>query len=130
MANDFSNTQLVTDQITERLLNKLKKVAVVERDLEGEFSTAEYGDTINMRTPVYMSSTEGEVIGANDETDIIQGTVPVVVNERHKSVFSLTTKEMALDITSPRIQNVIEAASAAISSSVPGVRFASVSAGV
>lgn len=109
MANTFSNTSLVTDLVTERLSNKLIKAGMVERDLEGEFSSAQYGDTINMRRPVYMSSTTGAVIGANDTTDIIQGTVPVVVDERHKSVFSLTTQEMALDITSPRIQNVIDA---------------------
>jgi len=109
MANNFSNTQLVTDQVTARLSNRLIKGGMVPKDLEGEFSSAQYGDTINMRRPVYMTSTTGAVIGGSDTTDIIQGTVPVVVDERHKVVFSLTTQEMSLDITSPRIQNVIDA---------------------
>ena len=80
MANTFQNTDLVTDLMIAKLSNKLMKAAMVGRDLEGEFSTAKYGSTINMRRPVYLASSTGAVIGGSDTSDIEQGTVPVTVD--------------------------------------------------
>jgi len=110
MANTFQNTSLVTDLVTERLSNMLVKGGMVKRDLEGDFSTAKYGSTINMRRPVYFASSTGAVIGGSDTSDIEQGTVPVVVDSRHKVVFELDGDERALDITSSRVQDCINAA--------------------
>ena len=110
MANTFQNTSLVTDLVTERLSNMLVKGGMVKRDLEGDFSTAKYGSTINMRRPVYFASSTGAVIGGSDTSDIEQGTVPVVVDNRHKVVFELDGDERALDITSSRVQDCINAA--------------------
>ncbi len=108
--NSFSNTSLVTDIVTEKLSNKLMKGGIVNRDLEGDFSTARYGSTINMRRPVYLASSTGAVIGGSDTSDIEQGTVPVVVDNRHKVVFELDGDERALDITTARVQQVMDAA--------------------
>jgi len=110
MANTFQNTSLVTDLVTERLSNMLVKGGMVKRDLEGDFSTAKYGSTINMRRPVYFASSTGAVIGGSDTSDIEQGTVRVVVDNRHKVVFELDGDERALDITSSRVQDCINAA--------------------
>ena len=73
------------------------------------FNTAEFGDTINLRRPVYLASSSGAVIGGSDTSNIEEGKVAVVVDQREKVVFELSSKELALNVTSRRAEQYIDA---------------------
>jgi len=118
MANNFATTELVASLIIERLSNKLQKAGMIPRDLEGLYATAEYGDTIKMRRPYYIASTDGAVIGGSDTSDIIDGTVDVVVENRKKTVYNISSSQEALEITDQRIQNMVNASAEELGSQI------------
>jgi len=106
--NTFENTDLVSDLVIARLENMLKKGSIVGRELEGDFNTAKYGQIINMRRPVYLASSDGAVIGGSDTSKLEEGTVPVEVSNRKKVVFEVSSEELALNVTDPRIKEYID----------------------
>ena len=103
----FANTDLVSDMVIASLFNKAQKVGLVGRETEGDFNTAKYGQTINMRRPVYFASSSGAVIQAGQTSAIEEGTVAVVVDNREKVVIELDSQEMALNVTSDRVADYV-----------------------
>lgn len=118
MANTFENTDLVVREILDELQNSLVLANTVDRTLDTQFNTAEYGDTIRIRRPVYFATSDGATVGGSDVNDLTEGTVSVVIDKRKKVVINVSSSELALEITDARIQEYIRGIAHQIAQSI------------
>lgn len=107
MSNAFENTSLVVREMIDKLDNYLVCAKMVDRSLEGDFTTR-VGDTIYKRRPYYFVATDGAVVSA--DSDIEEGKVAITVDKRKHISIGLTSQELALDIDDPRVQKLMDAA--------------------
>lgn len=107
MANTFENTDLVVREMIDELNNSLVLANTVDRTLDTQFNTAEYGDTIRIRRPVYFATSDGAVVGGSDTNDLTEGTVSVTIDQRKKVVIEVSSSDLALELTDSRIQEYI-----------------------
>jgi hypothetical protein len=103
----LDNTELkVIDMITKDTIMEMRNNFVildsVNRNWEGEFgkSGAKIGDTVRVRRPVYVESSDGAVITTFDEIE--QGSLPLQINRRKKVALKITRNDLTLGLNSLR----------------------------
>jgi hypothetical protein len=94
MAQNFKNTSLVTRLMLKAFMNSLQMGAKVDRQLDSQFRKV--GDTINVRRPVMFTATDGATISS--ATDIEERTAAVVLSERKKVNFEITSQDLTLSV--------------------------------
>jgi hypothetical protein len=97
MANTYRNTALVSKVILKEYINALRMAKKVNRDrtLDREFAAGDKDVTISVQRPVEFKSFEGETLGTQD---IESGTIDVTLDERHHVPFSISSKELAVNV--------------------------------
>ncbi|MAF42877.1 MAG: hypothetical protein CMI54_01735 [Parcubacteria group bacterium] len=103
----LDNTELkVIDMITKDTIMEMRNNFVildsVNRNWEGEFgkSGAQIGDTVRVRRPVYVESSDGAVVSSFDEIE--QGSLPLIINRRKKVALKITRNDLTLGLDSLR----------------------------
>lgn len=95
MANDFKNTSLVTKYAVKAFLNALVLGSKVDRQLDEKNVYSKVGATVNVRRPVMFAATASATIS---KSDIEEGIVPVILNNRQHVAFAVSTQDMTLKI--------------------------------
>ena len=93
MANTLANTSLVTRRLLARTENALNMALKVDRQSSKDFSKV--GDTINIRKPIYFTTTSSSTFSAQD---IIEGKTAVQLDQRKHVGFEFTQQELQLNI--------------------------------
>jgi hypothetical protein len=109
MANNFTNTSLVTKIAVKEFLNALVMGSKVDRQLDSQFRKV--GASIDVRRPVMFEASSGAVIGGSDTNDIEERAVTVTLDRREKVVFGIDSEAMTLnveDMTSRYIKPAME----------------------
>lgn len=103
----LDNTELkVIDMITKDTIMEMRNNFViidsVNRNWEGEFGKngAQIGDSVRVRRPVYVESSDGAVISTFDEIE--QGSLPLTINRRKKVALKITRNDLTLGLDSLR----------------------------
>lgn len=109
MANNFTNTSLVTKIAVKEFLNALMMGSKVDRQLDSQFRKV--GAQIDVRRPVMFEASSGAVIGGSDTNDIEERAATVTLDRREKVVFGIDSEAMTLnveDMTSRYIKPAME----------------------
>lgn len=109
MANDFKNTSLVTKFAIKAFLNELMLAGKVDRQLDTQNVYNKVGATVNVRRPVYFTATDGATIESGETDDIEEGIVPVVLDQRKKVVFQISSVDQTLKIEDANERYIIPA---------------------
>ncbi|PSK95778.1 P22 coat protein Gp5 [Haloactinopolyspora alba] len=96
MPNSFLTPQVIATRALANLYETTVMAPLVHRDYEQEF-VAKVGDTITIRQPAVFTADEynGTSINVQDATE---NGIPVVLNHFADVSFSVTSKQMTLDI--------------------------------
>ena len=98
MANDLQNTSLVTKFAMKEFSNSLQLAMKVDRQLDTSRVFNKVGATVNVRRPLYLAATSGAQITTGQISDLEEGTVPVILDQREKVVYPLSSTELTLNI--------------------------------
>jgi hypothetical protein len=120
MANNFENTSLVTKIAVKEFLNALVMGQKVDRQLDSQFQKV--GASIQVRRPVMFESSSGAALGT--ATDIEERAATVVLDQRQKVHFEITSQDMTLnveDMTERYIRPAMEELAQKVETSISGV---------
>ena len=94
MANNFTNTSLVTKIAVKEFLNALQLGSKVDRQLDSQFRKV--GASIDVRRPVMFTASSGATLGT--ATDIEERSATVTLDQRQKVHFEITTQNETLSV--------------------------------
>ena len=94
MAQNFKNTSLVTRMMLKAFMNSLQMGAKVDRQLDSQFQKV--GATIQVRRPIMFTASDGAVISS--ATDIEEKAASVVLDQRKKVNFEITSQDLTLSV--------------------------------
>lgn len=96
MANTFSTTQYILDEVFIRFINYLSYAKVANRNLEADFKNLKYatGQTINYRLEERFLGGEGAT--AVDEA-VVQVVRPLTINKQFHTMVSFNGMELTFD---------------------------------
>ena len=96
MANTFSTTQYILDEVFIRFINYLSYAKVANRNLEADFKNLKYatGQTINYRLEERFLGGEGA--SAVDEA-VVQVVRPLTINKQFHTMVSFNGMELTFD---------------------------------
>jgi hypothetical protein len=97
MANALKVTDALSKIAVKRFLNAGVLMQKVDRqvDKSGIFAT-KIGDSVRIRRPVYLPSSDDPVISAGQITDLEEGIVTVTLDNYKKVVYALTNEDLTL----------------------------------
>jgi hypothetical protein len=97
MANAFLTPQLIAKAALATLYETTVAAQLVHRDYSSEFAAAQ-GDTVTIRKPAVFVANEFDPVAGITIQDATEAGIPVVLNHLADVSFSVTAKEMALNI--------------------------------
>ena len=94
MANNFTNTSLVTKIAVKEFLNALQLGSKVDRQWDSSFKKK--GASIDVRRPVMFTASSGATLGT--ATDIEERSATVTLDQREKVHFEVSSQDMTLEV--------------------------------
>lgn len=94
MANNFTNTSLVTKLILKEFLNAMQLSKKVDRQLDSQFKKV--GNSIDVRRPVMFTASSGATLGS--ATDIEERSATVTLDQRQKVHFEISSQDETLSV--------------------------------
>lgn len=97
MSNQLSTSQLVANISLAEFQNNLTFLMTADKGYQAEFHQAEYqtGDTVNIRTQNHFIVSDGDIV---NEQDVIETTIPLVVNHLYSIMIPFSARELSLDV--------------------------------
>jgi hypothetical protein len=94
MANNFTNTSLVTKLVLKEFLNAMQLGSKVDRQLDSQFKKV--GASIDVRRPVMFTATSGATLGT--AIDIEERSATVTLDTRQHVHFEITSQDETLSV--------------------------------
>ena len=94
MANNFTNTSLVTKLILKEFLNEMQLGKKVDRQLDSQFKKV--GASIDVRRPVMFTATSGATLGT--AISIEERSATVTLDQRQHVHFEITSQDETLSV--------------------------------
>lgn len=98
MANSFLTPDLIATRALATLYETTVMAQLVHRDYEADFGHKQ-GDTITVRKPAVFTAAEFDRATGIQPQDAVEGSVDVKLNHFADVSFTVTTEQLALDIT-------------------------------